>query len=242
MFGYANMKEYVNSEDAESQFSLWEQTGNSKQLIDLKVQDERRRVGIALKQIVAEEKEGCRGCKRTVHKQVLFLIQRRFECQDFILSWKLKFWMNKLVIFYVDMEVFEPSSITELFVADGKYEVERLFILVANKKQSSFKIERMLLKSLDKWMLKIPKMISPIQGRRKYIRLKLNFIEVMARQQQIWEQQFILFEKLFMQDINIQTLCRRDDYDSRAKGHSKHRIWHLGEREKAANAFTFERG
>ena len=51
----------------------------------------------------------------------------------------------------------------------------------------------------------------------------------------------MLFEKLFMQDISIQTLCRIDGYDNRAKGHSQYRVWHPGEREKAANAPAIER-
>ena len=115
---------------------------------------------MTLKKIIVEKKEGCRRCKSVVHKQILFLIQRRFEFQDFILSLQLKIWMNNLVIFYVDMEVFEPSSITELFTADGQYEVERLYVIVSNKKQYSFEIGRMLLNFLDKWMKEITKMIS----------------------------------------------------------------------------------
>ena len=89
-----------------------------------------------------------------------FLIQRSFEFQDFILSLQLKIWRNNSVIFYVDMEVFETSSITELFVADGQYVAGKLSVLVLNKKQSSFVIGKMLLQLLDKWMVEITKMIS----------------------------------------------------------------------------------
>ena len=100
----------------------------------------------------------------------------------------------------------------------------------------------MLLKLLYRWMMEITKMISQVQAGKKYIKLELNFIEIMARQQHTRENKFILFEKFFKQDISIQTLCRRDDYDSREKWHSQYKFWHPGEREKAKNSPAIERG
>ena len=54
-----------------------------------------------------------------------------------------------------------------------------MYVLVSNKKQF-FEIGRMLLKLLDRWMMEITKMISQVQDKEKYIKLELNFIEIIA--------------------------------------------------------------
>ena len=79
------------------------------------------------------------------------------------------------------------------------------------------------------------KMYSQAQDNEEYIKLELNFIEMMTRQKQKKEQEFMLFEELFLHDINIQTLCKGDNHDSRAGGHPQHRGWYPGEGENAAN-------
>ena len=76
----------------------------------------------------------------------------------------------------------------------------------------------------------------------KYIKLELNSIEMMTKQQQIEEKRFILFEELFMQDLSTKTLCKGEAYESREKGHPQHRVWHPRERKKEVNAPTIERG
>jgi len=55
-FAQVKMKEYVSSRFVERTFSLWKQEDESKQLVDLEVQNEGREVGIALKQVIVEEK------------------------------------------------------------------------------------------------------------------------------------------------------------------------------------------
>jgi len=83
---------------------------------------------------------------------------------------------------------------------------------------------------------------SQVQDRGKYIKLELNFIVMMTRQQQTEEHKFILFEELFMQDISTKTLCNGESYESREKRHSQHKVWHPGEREKVVNAPAIEKG
>ena len=68
--------------------------------------------------------------------------------------------MSNSVKFNRNMEEIEQGSITKNFVADGQYVVERLYVLVLNTKQSSFEIGRILLKILDRWMMKTTKVMS----------------------------------------------------------------------------------
>lgn len=119
MFAQVNIKKYVSSGNVESQFSLCNQEDESKQLVDSEVLDEGRKVGIALKQVITEEKENYKGCESIVHKQNLFLIQRRLEYREFILNLQLKIWMDSSVKFNRNMEEIEQGSITKIFATDG---------------------------------------------------------------------------------------------------------------------------
>ena len=160
MFTQVNMKEYVSSRIAKRLFSLWKQEDESKQLVGSKAWNRGRRVGIDLRQVIAKDKEDYRGCESIIHKQVLFLIQRRFEYWEFILNLQLKIGMSSSVKFNRNMEEIEQGPITKIFAAGGQYVVKRLYVLVSNKKQFSFEIGRILLKILDRWMVKTTKVMS----------------------------------------------------------------------------------
>ena len=51
----------------------------------------------------------------------------------------------------------------------------------------------------------------------------------------------MFFEEFFMQDINTKTLCKGEVYESGAKGHPQHRVWHPRKTKETVNAPAFER-
>ena len=57
------------------------------------------------------------------------------------------------------METTKQGSITKIFVVDGQYVVGGSYVLVSNEEQSSFEIEKIPLKILDKWMMKTTKVV-----------------------------------------------------------------------------------
>ena len=115
---------------------------------------------MALKQVIVEEEEDFRICGSTFHRQILFLIQRRLKCQEFILRMKLENWVSSSTKFDRKMEEIEQNSIIKIFAAREKYIVGRLYVLVLKNAQSSFEIGRTLLKLFDRWMMKNTKITS----------------------------------------------------------------------------------